>query len=43
MIAHCREYIKQAIIALNAIACWRRSKFDHLCRLNFDQGLRLSC
>jgi phage replication initiation protein len=26
-----------------ALDCWRRSKFDHLCRLNFDQGLRLSC
>jgi hypothetical protein len=22
-----------------AIACWRRSNIDHLCRLNFDQGL----
>ena len=20
-------------------ACWRRSNIDHLCRLNFDQGL----
>ena len=19
--------------------CWRRSNIDHLCRLNFDQGL----
>jgi len=24
------------------VRCWRRSKFDHLCRLNFDQGLGLS-
>ncbi len=21
------------------ITCWRRSNIDHLCRLNFDQGL----
>jgi hypothetical protein len=23
----------------DAIKCWRRSNSDHLCRLNFDQGL----
>jgi hypothetical protein len=22
--------------------CWRRLNFDHLCRLNFDQGLLLT-
>ncbi|HHK3924673.1 TPA: Hsp70 family protein [Pseudomonas aeruginosa] len=24
-----------------SIKCWRRSNSDHLCRLNFDQGLKL--
>jgi hypothetical protein len=23
------------------IECWRRLNFDHLCRLNLDQGLLL--
>jgi hypothetical protein len=23
------------------LACWRRLNFDHLCRLNLDQGLLL--
>jgi hypothetical protein len=23
-------------------ACWRRLNLDHLCRLNFDQGLKLA-
>jgi len=27
---------------LNVIVCWRRLNFDHLCRLNFDQGLLLT-
>jgi hypothetical protein len=25
-----------------ALACWRRSNIDHLCRLNFDQGVQLA-
>ena len=28
------EAVKQALVL-----CWRRFKTDHLCRLNFDQGL----
>ena len=24
------------------VDCWRRLNFDHLCRLNFDQGLLLT-
>jgi type I restriction enzyme R subunit len=28
--------------SLQKIECWRRLNFDHLCRLNFDQGLLLT-
>ena len=31
-----------AIALLVRVACWRRLNFDHLCRLNFDQGLLLT-
>ena len=28
-------------IDIGDVACWRRLNFDHLCRLNLDQGLLL--
>ncbi|MEO6023958.1 MAG: hypothetical protein ABIP64_12735, partial [Burkholderiales bacterium] len=27
---------------LQTLRCWRRLNLDHLCRLNFDQGLLLT-
>jgi hypothetical protein len=30
---------KEQASALEETACWRRSKFDPPCRLNFDPGL----
>ena len=27
------------LVSFEALCCWRRSNIDHLCRLNFDQGL----
>jgi hypothetical protein len=36
------HYAAKGELTLSVLMCWRRLNFDHLCRLNFDQGLLLT-
>ena len=37
-----RRYLAIFLLVLLPLQCPRRFNIDHLCRLNFDQGLELS-
>ena len=34
-----RAVAQELHMSEGTLRCWRRSNIDHLCRLNFDQGL----
>jgi len=36
-----RKEIRRRLKISEQLGCWRRLNFDHLCRLNLDQGLEL--